>query len=136
MPAKNPQVFKFEVDNQGVFRYDPVGTWDYVHGHRVRFETKTGPFTISFQPTGGIMASEFNPLKGPLKSKPPVNGIHVAETKAEDPFTDSERKMIIKSHIEADHDKGFITAYQYVIDVTDANGRSRHDDHKNGSFSC
>jgi hypothetical protein len=138
-PDKN---FQFTLDEEGRFIYDdpkkdpPDKTWDYRHGDLIRFQTNAGPFKIDFRPTSGVVDRKFNPLGGPLKSRKSAGGLHIAETTARDKFTDSERETIVKAHIDAKRPKGFITAYDYVLDVTDANGQPRHDDQKNGTFGC
>lgn len=40
--------FKFTVDENGNFEYDPPGTWNYDAGETIKVESTSGPFVFRF----------------------------------------------------------------------------------------
>src|SRR5215467_13091056 len=103
----NP-TFRFSVDDNGKFSYDPKGEWEYVHRYPVRFVSSTGPFTISVARTDVNAGSQDlqNPFGGNLQGQPAAGGTWAAEAKVQDGLTEAVRRTEWLA-------KGFIAKYKY-----------------------
>ncbi|MCC6369356.1 MAG: hypothetical protein IT165_38015 [Bryobacterales bacterium] len=141
MPDPTPTVtFTFEVNGQNMFEYrtdrpiPSAGDWDYNHADIIRFQTHTGTFRIEFNsvPPGG------NVLGGPLAgTQAGGQGPWFVDTHVMDNLTPEQREEIRRSHISANDPDGFVGKYKYIIDVIrHTDGRTFHDDQKDGEYSC
>jgi hypothetical protein len=128
------KVFAFTVDPKGQFTYDPSGDWAYGHRDTIRFQTRSGPFTIDFLPASLIPYDGFKPLGGPLTSVQEGAQYH-ADTTVQDDLTEVDRETLIKANVSSQHPKGFVGRYRYAINVTVGN-QTFSDDQKNGTYSC
>jgi hypothetical protein len=134
---QQPNVFKFEVDNDGTFRYYPPGDWAYKPDDVVRFESPSGNFTINFVPKVPPPHTQFNPFGGSLSSEQVGPSIFAVQTTVKDDLTEEQRGAIKMMNISPTDPHGFIARYIYAISVKDANGRIVHkDDTHNGTYSC
>jgi hypothetical protein len=135
------RVFQFEAsgDLPGKFSYYPGGDWTYTHRDQLRFETKTGPFTIQFirkdvlgaYPEGSYL---LNGTK--LVADKAENGVWFVEKPINDGLSEVEREALRSGNASQEDLDGFIAKYFYSIDVTDARGQRLHDDQKNGTYDC
>ncbi len=131
------KVFKFQVDADGTFRYDPPGDWAYGPDDLIRFESPSGDFTINFVPKVPPPQANFNPLGGPLSSTREPYGTFAVETPVKDGLNAQQRDAIKTMHKSPADPHGFIARYFYAISVKDPNGRILFkDDTHNGTYSC
>ena len=130
------RIFKFRVDSDGRFHFDPPGEWAYGHQDVVRFQCETGPFSMAGVPIAGN-DYYLNPLGFPLQSDPQDGAytFHAAETKVNDPWPEEKRKTIQKANMGPKHPDGFVGRFRYVIFVT-RDGKQFISDEKNGVYAC
>ena len=133
-PAKN-LVFKFRVDSEGEFHFEPDKDWIYTHNDKIQFQCETGPFSMGSAAISG--AYDSNPLGFPLKSAPQDGAYtyHAVDTKVTDYLTDSERETLRKANISSEYPEGFVGRFRYIIFVT-RDGKHFIHDQKNGVYAC
>lgn len=129
------RLFKFTVDPQGQFHYDPPGDWAYGHTDQIRFQSDAGPFTLDVIPLTAIPDPSFNPLGAPLQSVPLQPGTYVADTAVTTSLTATDRETIRLANMSKEFPEGFISRYRYVIAVSKG-GKQFSDSQKNGVYSC
>lgn len=136
MKPPEKRVFRFEVDNEGNFTYDPAGDWAYLKTDVIRFETQSGDFTINFIPKPDEKSSDYAFLHGPLASTLESGGMYAVETRVDDDLPKKTREELFESHKETSG-VGFIAKYNYAIAVKDKNDRVLFkDDTHNGTYTC
>jgi hypothetical protein len=136
MKSQEKRVFSFEVDTEGNFTYTPPGDWAYNRTDLIRFETRSGDFTINFIPKPDGESSEYSFLRGPLSAKPESDGIYAVETTVNDALPDKERQQLYIQHLETSKE-GYIAKYNYAIALKDKNDRVMFkDDTHNGTYTC
>ena len=135
---QSPQTrtFKFRVDPEGRFHFDPSADWAYGHNDVVRFQCETGPFSMAGIPISGN-DYDANPLGFPLKSDPQDGAYtyHAIETKVKDALKEDDRITIRKANKGPGYPDGFVGKFRYVIFVT-RDGKQFISDEKNGVYVC
>lgn len=129
------KIFTFTAGPNG-FAYTPPGDWAYNHADRIRFQSTSGPFRLSFRPKQAPSVT-FNPLGGPLSSVENPPGTHAVETTVQDGLNPAQRQSIIDSNKSPAHPQGFIARYRYAIEMLDGDGDViASDDTHNGTYDC
>jgi hypothetical protein len=136
MQAPTTKTFRFTVDDNGKFLYDPDGDWAYTRRNTLEFRTTSGPFTLHFEPVQAPGIPGFAPLGGPLTGEPDGEGGWVATTRVNDGLTDAYRNAIREANRPAEGGEGFVARYQYVIDGKTPEGVPFHAHDHNGIFVC
>lgn len=124
------RVFKFSVDDKGVFKYEPVGTegqWRYTHDDTVEFHCKKGPFTIRQRRTDTAIPNLPDPFGGPIEAKK-VGNTWVASTGVTDGLSGAFRSELFRR-------MGFISKYRYVFGVMNG-AEIALDDNQPGIQTC
>ena len=134
-PVPQHRIFRFTVDAQGKFSYDPPGDWRYDRNDTIDFSTRTGQFTIRFEPLNAPNIPGFNPLGGQLSASRRDDDSWVATTTVRDGLSDAQRDAIWNAN-KPENGDGFVAKYQYVIDVKTADGKEFHAQDHNGVFGC
>ena len=130
------RIFKFRVDPDGQFHFDPDTEWAYGHNDLIRFQCETGPFSMAGVPISGDDYTS-NPLGFPLQSDPQDGAYtyHAVDTRVRDSLTEATRNTIRKANMGPEDREGFIGRFRYVIFVT-RDGKQFVSDQKNGVYQC
>jgi hypothetical protein len=115
------KIYTFSVaGNPPVFTYAAPEMWPYSGTDTVRFQTKSGKFTLDMNRADALPKPNEKKPFGPLKSsdKPDANGFFFVETKITDGLTKKQRDDARAQNQTGADSFGFIAKYKYQIAVT------------------